>query len=346
MSFFRSIIPGIFLGLLLASQTATADCAPDSPRSIINSMINLDVSGTDSRIAQLESKDPDNPILDFLKAMAILNRAYTTQTIDRSVEEQALVPLIHAVEKARARIQSGDNDPQVQLALGLSQAFVGSIYFAHEKKLKAFKYASAGRTTLENLVAEHPEVEDAYLGLGLFNYYLGSIESKGMKWGAKMMGLQGDRELGLSYLEQAVQNAPVVAPVAARVLLMEVDLPDEEMCKYSGLAAQMRDNYPMNRIFNLIARIIPLQCRLAESDGQSVFPDNGMVLDNPCSEAAMPVYSDTPTSSDYASVPEVNSGYSTAPQSGDRGVISQPAPDLVYQPSEPVSGDYQDITSY
>ena len=260
----------------------TADCEPDSPRAIIDAMLDLDVAGTEAKIAQLEARDPNHPLLDFLKAMAILNRAYTTSAIDRAAEERALVPLIEAVEKGRARIQRGDDDPQVQLALGLSQAFVGSIYFAHDKSLKAYRYASAGHTTLENLVAEHPEIEDALLGLGLFNYYLGSIESKGMKWGAKMMGLEGDRELGLSYLEEAARNAPNVAPVAARVLLMEVDLPDEEKCKYASLAREMHMRYPDNRIFDLIARIIPLQCRLAESEGHGVYPDAGMTLAGPC----------------------------------------------------------------
>lgn len=282
----RSIIIGAIIYVTVSgfSAAAGADCAQDSPRAIIDSMLNLDVYGTDQKIAQLEARDPNHPMLDFLKAMAILNRAYTTTTIDRAVEDQALVPLIDAVKKARARVQSGDDSPQVQLALGLSQAFVGSIYFAHDKSLKAYRYASAGRTTLENLVAEHPEMQDALLGLGLFNYYLGSIESKGMKWGAKMMGLEGDRELGLSYLEQAAQYAPNVAPVAARVLLMEVDMPDEEKCKYSSLAQEMHNRYPGNRIFDLIARIIPLQCRLAENEGIAVYPDSGMTLADSCSD--------------------------------------------------------------
>ena len=267
---------------LFGAGVAMAGCEPDSPRAIIDAMLDLDIAGTEARIAQLEAHDPNHPLLDFLKAMAILNRAYTTSAIDRAAEERALVPLIEAVEKGRARIQRGDDDPQVRLALGLSQAFVGSIYFAHDKSLKAYRYASAGQTTLENLVAEHPEIEDALLGLGLFNYYLGSIESKGMKWGAKMMGLEGDRELGLSYLEEAARNAPNVAPVAARVLLMEVDLPDEEKCKYASLAREMHMRYPDNRIFDLIARIIPLQCRIAESEGRSVYPDAGMMLAGPC----------------------------------------------------------------
>ncbi len=273
---------GALLLAALVGGAAVADCGPDSPRAIIDAMINLDVAGTEQKIAQLEARDPRHPLLEFLKAMAILNRAYTTTTIDRAVEERALVPLIDAVKKARARIQAGDDDPQVRLALGLSQAFVGSIYFAHDKSLKAYKYASAGHTTLENLVAEHPEIEDALLGLGLFNYYLGSIESKGMKWGAKMMGLSGDRQLGLSYLEQAAQSAPNVAPVAARVLLMEVEMPDEEKCKYASLAREMQMRYPGNRIFDLIARIIPLQCRLAESEGITTEPDNGMTLAGAC----------------------------------------------------------------
>ncbi len=294
-----TICAGIVAAVLSGFGThAVADCASDSPRAIIDSMLNLDVYGTEEKIAQLEARDPNHPLLDFLKAMAILNRAYTTTTIDRAVEEQALVPLIEAVKKARARVQAGDDNPQVQLALGLSQAFVGSIYFAHDKSLKAYKYASAGHTTLENLVAEHPEIEDALLGLGLFNYYLGSIESKGMKWGAKMMGLEGDRELGLNYLEQAAQSAPNVAPVAARVLLMEVDMPDEEKCKYSSLAQEMRNRYPGNRIFDLIARIIPLQCRLAESEGVSVYPDSGMTLAATCNDGG---YGATTISDSYSS---------------------------------------------
>ncbi len=281
MSPIRTLIISLLLAVALGGS-AMAECESDSPRAIIDAMINLDVAGTEQKIAQLEARNPSHPLLDFLKAMAILNRAYTTTTIDRAVEERALVPLIEAVKKARARIQAGDDDPQVQLALGLSQAFVGSIYFAHDKSLKAYKYASAGHTTLENLVAEHPEIEDALLGLGLFNYYLGSIESKGMQWGAKMMGLSGERDLGLSYLEQAAQSAPNVAPVAARVLLMEVEMPDEEKCRYASLAREMQMRYPGNRIFDLIARIIPLQCRLAESEGIETAPDSGMTLAGTC----------------------------------------------------------------
>lgn len=281
--FWRQITAICILLVAFNSTSGVAnECRAEKPRAVIDSMLNLDVMGTDAKLAALEAQEPQHPLLDFLKAMAILNRAYTTSTIDRSVEEQALVPLIHAVESARARIQSGDNDPEVRLALGLSQAFVGSIYFAHEKSLKAYRYASAGQRTLEQLYAEHPEMTDALLGLGLFNYYLGSIDSKSMKWGAKMMGLKGDRELGLHYLEQAVETAPTVAPVAARVLLMEVDLPDEEKCKYASLAEQMRQDYPGNRIFDLIARIIPLQCRLLESEGGYTAGDAGLALSSAC----------------------------------------------------------------
>ena len=322
-----ALLCGVTLTATMAFQPmiAGAACEPDSPRAIIDAMLNLDVYGTEEKIAQLEARDPNHPLLDFLKAMAILNRAYTTSTIDRAAEERALVPLIEAVNKARARIQSGDDDPQVQLALGLSQAFVGSIYFAHDKSLKAYRYASAGHTTLENLVAEHPEIEDALLGLGLFNYYLGSIESKGMKWGAKMMGLEGDRELGLSYLEEAARNAPNVAPVAARVLLMEVDLPDEEKCKYASLAQEMRMRYPGNRIFDLIARIIPLQCRLAESEGRSVYPDAGMTLAGSCDDAGYAgVYSGAGETGEV--VVDEGSRYDSAPVYSEPSVEQAPAP--------------------
>lgn len=270
------------LAALLSQQALHAACPAGDPRLVVDRMINLDVSGTESQLAQLRARDPQDPMLDFLNAMAILNRAYTTEKIDRAVEDQALIPLKQAVSTAQSRIDSGDNQPEVRLALGLSQAFVASIYFAHERSMKAYKFGMAGRETLEQLVAEHPEIEDAYLGLGLYNYYLGSIDSKGMKFGAKMLGMTGDRELGILYLEQAVRNAAVVSPVAARVLLMEVDLPETERCKYQSLAKQMQNTYFGNRIFGLIAKIIPLECHLAESEGIAVAPDEGLQIHPGC----------------------------------------------------------------
>lgn len=279
----RLVLP-LWLGLSVTTFCANAACEPGDPRLVVDRMMNLDVAGTDAQLQWLEQRDPQHPLLEFLRAMAILNRAYTTERIDRAVEERALVPLRQAVDAAQRRLNQGDDDPQVRLALGLSQAFVASIYFAHEKSLKAYRFGRAGRETLEALVAEHPEMEDAYLGLGLYNYYLGSIDSKGMRFGAKLMGMTGDRDLGIYYLEQAVQNAPTVAPVAARVLLMEVNLPDSEMCRYRDLAEQMHQRYYSNRIFDLIAKIIPLECRLAEGDGLPISPDAGLVLNPGCNE--------------------------------------------------------------
>lgn len=278
----------VFLFLLWPGASLYAGCPPGDPRLVVDRMINLDVAGTESQLAQLTARDPQHPLLEFLNAMAILNRAYTTEKIDRSVEERALVPLKHAVAQAQARIDQGDDQAEVRLALGLSQAFVASIYFAHERSMKAYKFGIAGKETLEQLVAEHPEIEDAYLGLGLYNYYLGSIDSKGMKFGAKMLGMTGDRDLGIAYLEQAVQNAAIVAPVAARVLLMEVDLPETERCKYQSLATQMQNTYYGNRIFSLIARIIPLECRLAQSEGMPVAADEGLQINPGCN-----AYTDT-----------------------------------------------------
>lgn len=270
------------LCVLIVAPAAQAQCIAGDPRVVVDRMINLDVAGTESQLAQLAARDAEHPLLDFLRAMAILNRAYTTEKIDRAVEEKALVPLKDAVSLAQSRLDQGDTDPQVRLALGLSQAFVASIYFAHERSMKAYKFGTAGRETLEQLISDHPEIEDAYLGLGLYNYYLGSIESKGMKFGAKVLGMSGDRELGILYLERAVRNAAIVSPVAARVLLMEVDLPETERCKYESLAWQMQNTYFGNRIFGLIAKIIPLECRLAESEGIPVFADEGLTINPGC----------------------------------------------------------------
>jgi len=118
--------------------------------------------------------------------------------------------------------------------------------------------------------------------LGLFEYFLGN-NSADHGVSARLLNLTGDPELGLSYLERAVENAPNVAPEAARILLMDTSLSDNEMCRYSDLSAQMHNRYPDNRIFRLLSELLPLQCRLAEAEGQSVSPSVGVTLNAGCS---------------------------------------------------------------
>ena len=251
-------------------------------RAVVDSILNLNPSQAQTQISRWSQADPNHPMLDFYRALTVLTRAYTNdEGVTRQAEDDALTFFNKVVRSTESNVESGSAAPDTRLAYGLSQALRASIYFTHDKQLKAYDFGFKGREALQNLINEYPEMEDAYLGLGLYEYHLGmSTQSKGLT--ARLMKMSGDSDLGISYLERAVETATVAGPEAARVLLMELQLDEAGMCRYGDLARQMHQRYPGNETFSLIARIIPLQCRLAEAENIPTAPSAGITLNSGC----------------------------------------------------------------
>ncbi len=272
------------LPLLSGVGIAGPGCTVSAERQIVDRFMALDPAGAVQRIDQMAAHDPANPAYDLYRGMAAMVRAFRDDAVDaarRPYDDEALRYFAQAVSKARQRISANPDDASARFVLGAAQSYQSGLLEARGKRLQALKLAHRGRDELQQLINEHPDAEDAYMVLGLFEYFLGN-NAKEHGVSAKLLNLTGDPQLGLSYLERAVENSPNVAPEAARLLLMDTGLSDNEMCRYKGLAQQMYQRYPGNRIFHLLAQIVPLQCKVAEAEGQDVAPDSGIVLNDGC----------------------------------------------------------------
>lgn len=271
-----------FIALLSTSHASA--CGSGSARAVVDSLMNMDAATAEGHISSWSAQEAGNPLLDFYRAMTVMVTAFNNDALGpakRPYEDKALKLLKRAIKNAQRQVDRGSDDPQVRYALGASQAYKAGIHQARGQNFKAYDLGFAGRETLRGLIEDYPDMENAYLALGLYEYFLGSSpEAQGV--GAKMMDLSGDRDQGLQYLERAVQFAPDVAPEAARVLLMETGLEEAEMCRYQGLAEEMRNTYPTNNLFAMNARIIALQCRLIERENGGVAPSAGIYLSQGC----------------------------------------------------------------
>ena len=276
----------VLASLLPGGVLAAPDCHVSAQRRVIDQFMALNPGGALQQIAQLAAGDPGNPVYDLYRGMAAMVRAFRDDAVGparRPYDDEALRYLAKAVEKANRRISANPDDASARFALGAAQSYQAGLFESRGSRLKALKLAHRGRDELQGLINDHPEMEDAYMVLGLFEYFLGkNSEEHGVS--SKLLNLTGDPELGLSYLERAVENSPNVAPEAARILLMDTALEDNAMCRYKQLAVQMHQRYPGNRIFKLLSEIVPLQCRLAEAEGQAVSPDAGIYLNPGCGE--------------------------------------------------------------
>ncbi|MGF1644684.1 MAG: hypothetical protein ACFCUJ_13670 [Thiotrichales bacterium] len=276
----RLITCGALAVVFAASPAHAQACANVHPgRAVVDSIINLDIGRAQSLTQDWAAREPEQPLLDVFRALTEMAKPYVDDRLDRQPFWDKALAIF---ERIIARHEGGDlNNADQALALGLAQAYKSLIHAAQSQSIRAYGAASAGRETLESLIAARPDLGDAYVLLGMFEVVAGSVPED-QKLALKLVNFAGDRYLGVSYLERAVQNATVFAPEAARLLLMDAQLSETEMCRYAELAHQMRDTYRGNRPLQLLSQVIDLQCSLAAREGLPVEGDLGLRLGSGC----------------------------------------------------------------
>ena len=257
-------------------------CNVDPARAVMDSLLNLDIPQAQQRLQAWPVDQSSKLMHELYSAMTTLVRSYNDGAgVNQGYKDQALKKLKKLISKTQRKLENGDADAQTRFVNGMAEAYTSAILLSRDKKIRAYNHSLAGREALQELVNDHPEMEDAYLILGMFEYFLGSIPED-LKGKARLMGMEGDKEMGLSYLERAVEHAPVSAPEAARVLLLETGLPEAETCRYKNLAELMNRRYPANELFQVTSRIIKLQCRIAEAEGEAVAEPVHLNLNEGC----------------------------------------------------------------
>lgn len=260
-------------------------CDKAPGRKVVDALLSLDLATAETELAQWRSRDANDPMLGFYEALKTLSVGYIESGHDQSFRVQlwgrALKQLKRVVKKTESAVDAGSATPRQRLAYGMAQSFSSVLHTLRKEMVRSYRAGSKGREVLDSLVAEHPELADPYLVLGLFEYHVGILPDED-KWKTKLLGLDGDAQVGVSYLEQAIENAPATGPEAARVLLMDLELAEEQQCRYRSLARLMRDTYPTNKLFPVYARVYDLQCRIAEREGRPVAADMPIHLNAGC----------------------------------------------------------------
>ena len=242
--------------LLLWGVADLQACESATPRRFIDLLTNMEFSGAEKYLQQWEQREATLADLGFYRAMVLLARAKASNGDRREhLRQRALDELLKWVDENTAASMG----PSSMLTIGLAKAFIARIYLEQERWFKAYRFGKAARDELRALIQRIPESEDAYLVLGLYEFYTGSVPV-GLKWLMALIDLSGDREKGLRYLERAVTHAPVAAPEAARVLIYELPLTPPEVCSYIPLLKEVRQRYPKNPLFTLRLQRVYREC--------------------------------------------------------------------------------------
>lgn len=133
---------------------------------------------------------------------------------------------------------------------------VGSIYYNKSiaearsgNYLQALWTSNQMKSSLEEAVKLKPDLYDAFLGLGLYNFALSQIPST-LEWAANLVGITADKELGLTYVNQTVKKGKL-SKIDAQYYLSQLYsrvIVDHPAAK--ELLSNLVKRYPKNLLFN------------------------------------------------------------------------------------------------
>lgn len=133
---------------------------------------------------------------------------------------------------------------------------IGSIYYNKSiaearsgNYLQALWTSNQMKSNLEEAVKLRPDLYDAFLGLGLYNFALSQIPST-LEWAANLVGITADKELGLTYVNKTVQKGKF-SKIDAQYYLSQLYsrvVVDHPAAK--ELLSNLVKRYPKNLLFN------------------------------------------------------------------------------------------------
>ena len=131
--------------------------------------------------------------------------------------------------------------------LGAVYGMQARMHFVEKQYIRALLAAKQGSSYLQQCVARAPDWYDAYAGLGTYSYVLSRVPGFWRGIVQQLVGIVGDRDRGLQFLEQARTHGRLSVPEAASLLAKIYTLPDEQQYdKAHVLLEHLVQRYPNN----------------------------------------------------------------------------------------------------
>jgi tetratricopeptide (TPR) repeat protein len=252
---------GLFLitTLTLIDWTGTtrADIEYDPERSFLDAATHARVTSVmahyynfefDAAVEEaiaIRDSEPDNPLGHFLVA-----ECYWWQIINNADDpvliEEFEIASNEAIRLSERRLDRDDREAMALFFLAGAygrQAILAGLTSEH---LEAVQSSLTGRKYVKRLAKYHPEVDDAYFGIGLYDYYAADLPWFARLIGKLFLGLGGDRERGLRELERAAEHG-LFTRIEARIFLAIIYLDAEERYEDAmQILQELHATYPDN----------------------------------------------------------------------------------------------------
>jgi tetratricopeptide (TPR) repeat protein len=234
---------------------------PETP-AILDKIYSFDLDGAIEAAQRLEQAQPNHPLGFLLEAEALWWRIWCTSAdFKYGMSDARRRPKIEADQRyielsakalslAETQIKKNES-AEMQFYAGMADASLARLYGLRAENRNAARSGVRGREHLLRAKALDPNLADADLGLGLYNYYVDTLSAiaRILRF---FMGIPGgSKQEGVRLLEHAMAQGVVTSNVARFYLALNLHRYDQQYEKALNLLGPLVEKYPANPLFQL-----------------------------------------------------------------------------------------------
>jgi tetratricopeptide (TPR) repeat protein len=235
-------------------------------------MYRLEFDKAEAAFREITVLDPESPA--GYCALAALSWWRYSQNFDmeaalKDVESDFLSNSDKVIELSKKMIKQGRDLDQAYFFMGTAYGLQGRWYAVQRSWFKAYGRGKKARKFLKKCVELNPAIYDAFLGLGIFDYYAATLP--GALGFAAHLFVGGDRARGMEYVKVAREKGRFFK-LEARIFLIEIYSRHERDFKAAFAECEaLRAQDQSNMLFRLAEIMTHVQAQdwqgaLAESE--------------------------------------------------------------------------------
>ncbi len=226
----------------------------------IDRFFNLDVDDAERTFDEVIQTAPNDPRGYFFKGvmhywMYLLNKDQKDFDVFFEISDKV-------IELCETALEKDENDLVANFYLGGIYGYRGLAHYQNGSMLKAVWDGKKGYGLLKEVVKRKPDMYDAQMGFGFFDYLIGKAP-RGLNWILDMIGYRGDVERGLAALKTAAEKGTYTRG-EAMFYLSQFSFSEhryDDAFKYIKL---LMEKYPNNGLF--LGTYAQFEYRLGKTD--------------------------------------------------------------------------------
>jgi lipoprotein NlpI len=248
------------LGVRLAYATVEDEAA-----GMVDHFYNLEFDRAQEDAAQLEMEHPSHPAGAFYNGVAIFQQ----YLLEYPPQESTLTHFEQTMQRTlmEARALEATDPALSHYYQGAALGFLARVAVARHRYAAAIPKARQGRIHLEKAIALDPHLEDAYMGLGMYDYFADRMPAAVKPFAYLMMGMWGNRERGLKYLNRTREYGHAARMEATSILAAIYASQSEKRWEDARpLFSELSARYPKNPRYRLgLAYVLQREGRWADA---------------------------------------------------------------------------------